>query len=259
MNIRSYLLLLSLGVFSAPFVQADRLSEAEKIAGDSTEKAIASQARIDEVHLLTQDMFQEYRAALSQTESLATYNKYLQELIDSQEAELTAISDQIESIGQTQQEVLPLIDRMVQTLEKFISADLPFLSEERAARALRLRANMKRADISLSEKYRQVLEAYQIENDYGRSLGAYQMELNIDTQPITVDVLRLGRVALYYRSLDGTRCGRFNREAGGWTSLDCDYEEEILAGIRLANNQSAPGFLELPLWVPTETKERGAK
>ena len=70
-------------------------------------------------------------------------------------------------------------------------------------------ANLKRlmddADTPLSEKYRRVMEAYQVEVQYGHTIEAYQGELRDPGSSRMVEFLRLGRVGLYYLSLDGKR------------------------------------------------------
>ena len=51
---------------------------------------------------------------------------------------------------------------------------------------------MDRADVAVSEKFSQVLRAYQIENDYGRTLEAYSDTISIAGVDRKVDVLKVG-------------------------------------------------------------------
>ena len=66
---------------------------------------------------------------------------------------------------------------------------------------------MSRADVTISEKYRRILEAYQVELDYGRTLEAYEGKLGSGDDARTVQFLRVGRVALLYQTLDGKETG----------------------------------------------------
>ena len=66
---------------------------------------------------------------------------------------------------------------------------------------------MGRADVSTSEKYRLILEAYQIELDYGQTIEAYEGRLGTGADARTVEFARLGRVSLMYRTLDGVETG----------------------------------------------------
>ena len=89
---------------------------------------------------------------------------------------------------------------------------MPFLLEERRKRIAGLRDIMNRADVSLSEKYRRVVEAYQIEMDYGRTIEAYDGRLGEGDDARTVQFLRIGRVVLMYQTLDGRRDGLLGRQ-----------------------------------------------
>ena len=89
-----------------------------------------------------------------------------------------------------------------------------------------------------------MLEAYRSEEEYGRTIETYRGELPGETS-LTVDFLRLGRLALYYRTLDGEQCGRWQN--GGWETLDSGRCGEIRKGVRIAGKRQAPDLLLLPL------------
>ena len=94
---------------------------------------------------------------------------------------------------------------------------MPFLLEERTNRVDGLQKLMTQADVSISEKYRRIIEAYQIELEYGRTLEAYEGLIGEGTDARTVDFVRLGRVSLMYQTLDGTETGYWNAEEKKWT------------------------------------------
>jgi hypothetical protein len=109
-----------------------------------------------------------------------------------------------------------------------------------------LRTMMDRADVTIAEKYRRILEAFQIENEYGRTIEAYRGTLEVDGTSRTVNFLRLGRVALLYQTLDGREAGAWDRAEGTWTTLS-GYHNAIEQGIRVARKQVAPDLLRLPI------------
>jgi hypothetical protein len=141
---------------------------------------------------------------------------------------------------------------MIDGLEQFVALDVPFLAEERNSRVANLTTVLERADVTAAEKFRVVMEAWQIENDYGRTIEAYTDELVINGNTREVDVLRIGRVALMYQTPDGQISGSWDKEAGDWVEVDSSYRNAIRNGIRLARNQIGPDLLLLPISSPQE-------
>jgi len=206
------------------------------------------QARIDALDEATRQDYYDYLYTVKRAKQLEGYNQQLSRLIDSQNDELTDIAKQLASLQDTEEAALPLLNNMMATLTEFIARDLPFLSDERKQRVQRLDDSLTRADLSVAEKYRQVLEAYQIEVEYGRTVEAYSGLLQVEGQPDRdVTFFRLGRVALYYQTSDGQESGQWNRTNKGWDVLPQDQNWAIQKGIQLALQQTVPELLQLPL------------
>ena len=187
--------------------------------------AIASQAKIAQLDDESSRMLAEYRQISAEAESLKSYNDQLAVQVKSQTDELQQMTRQIDEIETTSREVLPMMNKMLATLEQFVALDIPFLPEERANRIAALKDMMSRADVSISEKYRRIVEAYQIEIEYGRTIEAYQGK--VDDR--IVDFLRTGRVALMYQTLDGKETGYWDNAARAW-KVDRDYGEDVQEG-----------------------------
>jgi hypothetical protein len=141
--------------------------------------------------------------------------------------------------------ILPLIMSMADALEKFVILDLPFQQEQRISAIVQLKQNLQSPSLSVPDKYRMVLEAFQVESDYGRTLAAYRDNLTLEGETLSVDFLRVGRVALYYQSLDGERSGYWDGQ--GWQSLPEAMNGNIKQAMRVASNQLAPQLLNLPM------------
>ncbi|HAD10133.1 MAG TPA: hypothetical protein DCF62_11675, partial [Porticoccaceae bacterium] len=62
---------------------------------------------------------------------------------------------------------MPLSIKMLDALEQYINLDLPFEREARLTSVARVRANLDATRFSAAEKFRQVLELYDIESGYG--------------------------------------------------------------------------------------------
>ena len=216
------------------------------------DQSIASQKRINVIDDQTDEMASEYRTTLDTIESLRVYNAQLEKLIASQEAELASLDEQISSVTQVGREVTPLMLRMVDALVSFVNADVPMLVTERNERLDGLIALMDRADVEDSEKYRRIMEAYQIENEYGRTIEVYQDTLNIGGEERTLDFLRVGRVALLYQTLDGEEVGAWDQKARAWVELPSEYSDSIRKGIRIARKQLAPDMIRVPVAAPED-------
>ena len=208
--------------------------------------AIQAQQDIDRLDDETRKILREYRTVIRQTESIDAYNQQLQRLVNSQQQLLANLKQQLDGISTTEREIVPFLLQMLDTLDNFVALDLPFLKQERSNRIKQLRALMNDADASLAEKYRRLMEAYLIETDYGNNLENTQGRLSAD-DPRTVEFLRLGRLELYYLSLDGKQAGRWDHKTKSWQILDERYIPAIQQGIRVARKQMAPRLLDLPV------------
>lgn len=233
-----------------PVFASDRMSRAIEAEDTILRQAQESQSRIDAMADETLSLVQEYRDLRREQENMAVYNDNLEEMIRSQEAEMVSLRRQIEDIQVTQREIVPLMLRMVDGLDGFVEADLPFLVEERKARVEGLRALMRRADVDVPEKFRQIMHAYQIEADYGRSIEAFQGELRHGDGPgRSVEFLRIGRLVLAYQTLDRGESGFWDARSRSWAPLETRHNQSIRQGLRIAARQAAPELIQVPVTV----------
>lgn len=236
--------------------KAALLDDTFAIRVEGNDESAEAQKQIDDLSDEIDDLLAQYRIALKQTDSIRIYNQQMRDLIASQEAELASLVDQLARIQGVGRSVTPLMLRMIEAIEKFVALDVPFLIEERTERIAELRKIMARADVNNAEKYRQVMEAYQIENEYGRTIESYRGTLKLDDRETTVDFLRFGRIALVYQSLDEAYAGMWNHQTRSWDPLDSSYRSSIRQGLRIARKQAAPDLIRLPL--PAATKLEGS-
>ncbi|MGB5178766.1 MAG: DUF3450 domain-containing protein, partial [Gammaproteobacteria bacterium] len=231
-------------VFSAltlptPLAAADVVEQALSQSEDNIHSEQRTQKDIDRLSEETQSLLDEYQALSHELDGLTVYNDQMQRLVDSQDDEKRLIAQQIEDIEFTRQQIVPLMLRMIGQLHTFISSDRPFLLAERSRRVQQLTDLMDRADVTLAEKYRRILEAYQIELDYSRTLEASQEELQLDGVLRTVDVFRVGRTGLYYLTLDRQDAAYWDNRQKAWMAADGAQRRAILRGLRIASQQLA--------------------
>ncbi len=230
--------------------QREKLGKAIGEQLKSDQQAQEGQKQVDQIDAKTQELLDEYRIVLRKIENTQIYNEQLEKLIVSQEEEKVSIAEQIDSVNVTNQEIVPLMISMVQTFSDFIEADIPFLAEERARRAKSLEKMMNRADVSTSEKFRRIMEAYQVENEYGRTIEAYRDKITDSKgQSKTVDILRIGRLSLLYQSLDGKEQGLWDETQKQWVALGRSARKKIRDALRVARKQAAPDMLMIPLLI----------
>lgn len=253
MNNRSFIILsiLCLYLFSSLSYAEGELTSALNAAQNNQKQGASSQKRIDTLYEEKRAALQEMRVAQTEIDQLKVYNRQLREIIKNQNSQIVSLNKQIEDIEKTQEGIMPLMERMLNGLEAFIALDIPFLMEEREQRIATLRSLLLAADVTVSEKFRRILEAYQIEIEYGRTIEAYRGENN---QGETVDYLRIGRSALLSISLDGEQARAWNTKQKLWVDLDSGYARSIFKGVQIARKQSAPSLLELPLPTLGENK-----
>jgi hypothetical protein len=215
--------------------------------GKNHQEGVASQLRVEKIDDQTDQIISDFKSTLIKIENTKIYNEQLKKVIENQTNEMISIKEQIKNLKDTHQGIVPLMVRMVNWLENFVLVDVPFLTEERTNRVEKLKELTGKADISTSEKYRRVLEAFQIEIDYGSSIEAYKGILD----GATVEFLRVGRIGLYYQTLDGKTSGIWDKNNQKWNRLDNDFNQGLLIGIKMAKKQIAPDLIKVP-FINTE-------
>jgi hypothetical protein len=188
---------------------------------------------------------------MKQVDGLKVYNARLQRQITNQERRIADIDESISEVTVIQRQMMPLVIRMIDGLEQFIQLDVPFELDERMARLEFLRDNVDRSDITVAEKFRQVLEAYNIELQYGRGVETYSDTIEINGVVRDVDFLRVGRVSLVYQTTDGEESGVWNASTQSWDPLPSgDYATAIRKGVRIAKKQATIELLNMPVAAP---------
>jgi hypothetical protein len=208
-----------------------------------------SQERINNIVEGTRSLEDQYRAINKEIDGLKVYNRLMRAQVEGQQATLEDISLSMDQVDVINRQVFPLMERMIDGLEQSISLDIPFLMEERTKRIEDLKDIMERSDVTVAEKFRKVMEAYQIENDYGTSSEYYTESLTIDGSTRSFNMLRIGRIGLYFQSDDTKITGRWNNDARSW-EIDNSARNEVRKGLRMARQLIAPELINVPVAAP---------
>ena len=200
-----------------------------------------SQERINNIVEGTRSLEDQYRAINKEIDGLKVYNRLMRAQVEGQQATLDDISLSMDRVDVINRQIFPLMERMIDAIEQSVALDVPFLMDERN----------ERSDVTVAEKFRKVMEAYQIENDYGTSVDFYTESLTIDGATRSFNMLRVGRVGLYFQSDDTQITGRWNNAARQW-EVDNSARNEVRKGLRMARQLIAPELIIVPVQVPPE-------
>ena len=218
-------------------------------------KAQQSQQKIDSVDNSIRASEREYRGLVKEIDGLNVYVTQLNKQLKAQQDELASIEASIKNVTLVERQITPLMLRMIDAIDQFVAADVPFLAEERSKRVANLKNMMGRSDVTVAEKYRKVTEAYQAEVDYGRTIESYRGTLDTNGQSREVDFLRVGRISLMYQSLNGQELGVWNTTSNQWEALDASFKSKLMAGIRIAREQAAPDLIKVPVAAPSSAQQ----
>jgi len=239
---------LMVGALSvSAYAQDKQLSQVVKAGEQINQSAAKSQHRVDNLNDKVQSKLQKFKAVNKEIDGLNVYNQQMQAQINNQLTELSQIAKSMTQVSVMERQISPLMARMITSLEDFVSLDIPFLPKERSQRLASLKTMMARADIAVSEKFRRVLEAYQVEVDYGRTIEAYSGLLTVDGTERDVDFLRIGRVSFIYQTRDGSKLGLWDKKLKSWQKLPQSYRLAVNKGLRIARKQLAPDLIMVPL------------
>jgi len=231
-----------LAVMSAP-AQAQFQSALQESEATATETASA-QRQIDQLDDQTASLLNDYRR----------YNASLNRNIEAQERQIVRLQEDIVNVEGLQRAMQPLMEDMVATFGELVAADLPFLPTERAERAARLENILGDPEMSAAQRYRLIVEAYQIEGEYGRTIRQYEGTVNYEGQELAGEFLGIGRLALMFKTPDDSTLLIYDKTAGDWTSLSRSYLADVKYALRMAKEQTAPDIFFAPVKPPVQAQ-----
>ena len=239
----------ALGV--AASVSAEPFDAILEVGNQRTADAKASQAKIDRLADQTRDLLTDYKTVMKQVDGLKVYNARLERQIANQNRRIGDIDTSIADAAIIQRQIPPLVMRMLDGLDQFVQLDMPFDLDRRMGNIDQVRGNLDRSDVTSAEAFRQVLELYSIELQYGRGIEASLEPIDLNGVIREVNVLRIGRVSLVYQTTDGAETGAWNTDTHSWEALSSgDYAAAVRKGIRVANKQATIELLKMPVAAP---------
>jgi hypothetical protein len=235
---------ISIAFVMSVFVSSSDMESVLEVGRDNQKMSAVSQEKIDATERKTDKIVNEWKAVSKQVEGLKLYNEQKRIQIQAQLDLMEKLDDQLVQVVVMQRQIPPLAQRMLESLESFIQLDTPFRIEERQNRVDLVRASLAKPKVTASEQVRQVLEAYNIEAEYGRKIDTYESTLSDGT---VVNILVIGRIGMFYQTKDEQSSGRWNNETGSWDELPGSYRKPIRNGIRMAKKLAPTDMLMMPV------------
>ncbi len=229
--------------------QEQTLNQSETTQNQIVQDAASTQAKINGLSDQTQKLLSDYLVAVQRTDQLKKYNANLQGLINNQQANIASLNNQLNHLTDVEHGIVPLMEQMIAGLKNFIQLDVPFHRDERMQTANKLEDLMTDSNVTISEKYRQIMAAYNDELDSGRTLETYRDQLTVDGKPQTVEFFRVGRIALCYQTLNQSQTGCWNQNTHQWVAKDA-FRTGVSNGFSVARKQSPPSLLIIPVTPP---------
>jgi len=242
---RTYIYLLSLLAFFG-FSENTDIEEILSENENNFSLSEKSQSQVNELSTEKDSLLAEWKVVVKQVEGLKIYNEQKRRQIKAQEERMVTLAEQTRQVVVIQRQIPPLMERMADSLEQFVSLDAPFSLDERVKRINQVRATLSDPKVTASEQVRQVLEAYNIEREYGRTIETYEDAIIIDGEEKVVNILRIGRLALMYQLKDQSQAGIWDSEQNDWVEVS-GYRLPVRDGIRMANKTAPLDLLAVPV------------
>lgn len=215
------------------------------------QQGASSQAIILASQSTTQKLLIEFKSLNEELDQLKINQAHLDETHHQQIFSMQSLQQQLNTVANTEKAIIPHLLSMIDWLDNFITQDIPFHLEERQQRITYLKTSIVDPSISLPERYRRVLEAYQIESEYGYTIEAYPQTIKPNASTLHVQLLRVGRIGLYYQSEDEQHNGYWNDDEKIWQTASSDtaieISDEIKNGLLIAQKQRPHSLLSLPV------------
>ncbi len=191
---------------------------------------------------------QAFARELKLVEGLKVYNDQLNAQLRAQGEARAEILQSIEDSKGLEEQVAPLLTKMLAALDQFVKADLPFHKEERLESIERLQSLMVNPEARTSDRFRNIMDIYTSEIEYGNTFEAYRGTIPVNGEDTVLDILRIGRLALYAQTDDRKTSFMWDTVSNGWVEIDS--HRDIRNAIKVASKTVAPELLNLPISAP---------
>ncbi len=200
------------------------------------------------------DWQDERRQLVSRYDDLEAESKYLvarkiemEKMLAATSERISARERQLAELSKLSGEMRPALDNILKQLKRVVEADLPFLKNERRRRLATIAQILDDPQIPVSEKFRKTIEALLVEAEYGNTVSVYRETLSIEDKSILVNIFRLGRVSLFFQTLDRKTTGHYDAVLKKWVGLPRSFNRELNIAFEIGARQRPATIVRLPI------------
>ncbi len=238
---------LSLMLMSGSSGFSATAKKVEQQVGKSIDTRQATQKKQETWDSEKSELMVLYDQLSMENEHLTAANKILKKALSGHEQVNRDLEAERLEAMRIKKEMMPFLLSVQQSLKDLMDQDVPFLTAERQTRLARLSHTMDDMDVSIAEKYRKVMEALSIEAEYGNTIEVYQDKILLEGSEVLGDIFRLGRISLFFLTLDREAAAVFNVSENNWQALDKRYMGGLDAAVEMAAKRRPMEVINLPL------------
>ena len=189
----------------------------------------------------------EFKALQNRQEILLSTKKDLNKKIALHAQRIETLETEIKEISRISDELSPYLNRVYTKIIEFINNDLPFLEEERRHRMQKIQSVLDDEGVPTGEKFRKVMEALFVEAEYGNTVEIYREKISVKGKEILADIFRLGRLSLFFQSIDKKTSGFYDASQSAWKLLPPKYNKSIQTAMEMGAKRRSVDLLSLPV------------
>jgi hypothetical protein len=192
------------------------------------------------------------RSLANQKTDLEVKNNRADLNIKDLQRELKKLTDINQEKFQAHADIKPILKAAIGALRESVAASLPFKLEQRLQALKDIETKLETNIISPNKAANQLWAFVEDELILGRSSGIYNDTIEVDGQRKLVKVLRIGKIAMYFKTQDN-QFGLLKKSAGEWRQQPVSDKEQVAQMEKLFDSFAKNirnGIFTLPNFLP---------
>lgn len=247
MHIFTLLLSLLLIIIAVPARGETNAERIQKKVTETIEIRQETQKKKDEWAGKKAELAEIYHSLKAEKDYFLKVKTKTEDILTAYSVRLAELERKTKESERIRKELQSFLESVIMQLEGVIKRDLPFLVKERSDRLFSVKEALIQPDKPPAEKYRRVMEALQVETEYGRTVEVYNETIDLNGHKTVVDILRLGRLSLFFQTPDSKVVGQYDRVTDKWVLLMSKYRRDINRAVEMARRERSIELVKLPI------------